>query len=75
MKKSRFEIVVERTVHAGDGARWHVREARAIDIPGAMTDTCLIFDGASVCRRFWTYPKDWSGLPENEIMAIMDGPR
>lgn len=75
MAQPKLETVAERAIHAADGTRWKVREARAIEIPGAMATTCLIFDSATVCRRVWWYPDEWAQLPEDDLLAILEHPR
>lgn len=75
MGQPKFETVAERAVHDVDGTRWNVREARAIEIPGALASTCLIFDGGTVVRRVWWYPENWTQLAESELLWIMERPR
>jgi hypothetical protein len=75
MVQPRLETIAQRTVYSEDGVRWRVREATAFDVPGAQASSCLIFDGGSICRRFWLYPLEWGTMPELSLLAIMDRPR
>jgi hypothetical protein len=75
MVPPRLETLVQRLVYSEDGTRWRVREALVHDVPGAEADSCLIFDGGNVCRRFWSYPNGWAELPDVSLLAMMDRPR
>jgi hypothetical protein len=75
MDEPKLETVVQRLVYAEDGTRWRVREARVHDVPGAESDSCLIFDAGHICRRLWVFPDQWSEMSDITILAIMDKPR
>lgn len=71
----KLETLAEREIYSDTGTAWRVREARAIEVPGAVASTCLIFDSGEACRRFWRYPAEWRRLSAVELLAIMDNPR
>jgi len=75
MVPPKLETLAQRLVYSEDGTRWRVREARVHDVPGAESDSCLIFDGGNVCRRFWSYPERWAELTDGSLLAMMDMPR
>lgn len=75
MVPPKLETLAQRVVCSEDGTRWRVREARVHDVPGAESESCLIFDAGSVCRRFWSYPARWTELTDGSLLAVMDGPR
>lgn len=68
-------IIRSRSVRDGLGTVWRISESDARDTPGAMSDTCLIFDSQAVCRRYWKYPGDWFTLPEDNLLAFMNRSR
>lgn len=72
---STLELLARRTLRAGDGNLWHIREMRAHDVPGSLAPTCLIFDSGGVIRRFWTYPDLWVGLPDEELIEFVEQQR
>jgi hypothetical protein len=72
MAQPKLETLAQRLVYSPDGTRWRVREALAHDIPGAEADSCLIFDGGQICRRFWNFPEGWTELPDVSLLAFMD---
>lgn len=71
----KLETLAEREILSTTGTAWRVREARAIEVPGAEASTCLIFDSGQSCRRLWRYPAEWRQLSAVELLAIMDNPR
>jgi hypothetical protein len=75
MGQPKLETLAQRLVYSLDGTRWRVREARAVDVPGALAASCLIFDAGHTCRRVWRYPEEWAELPGDELLTIMDHPR
>ncbi len=75
MGQPKLETLAQRMVHAEDGTRWRVREARVHDVPGAEAPSCLIFDAGNVCRRLWRYPEQWTELSDTSLLAIMERPR
>lgn len=75
MGQPKLETLSQRLIHAEDGTRWRVREARAHDVPGAQAPCCLIFDAGHVCRRVWRYPEQWSELEDASLLEIMEHPR
>jgi hypothetical protein len=75
MVPPKLETLAQRLVYSEDGTRWRVREARVHDVPGAEAGSCLIFDGGSVCRRYWSYPPRWTELADGPLLAMMDVPR
>jgi hypothetical protein len=72
---SKLETVAQRLVYSEDGTRWRVRETIVHDVPGAESDSCLIFDGGHVCRRLWFYPEQWGDLSDVALLQMMDRPR
>lgn len=40
-----------------------------------MAPRCLVFDSATVCRRYWRYPVDWSTQPEDRLLDFMNRSR
>jgi hypothetical protein len=75
MLPPKLETLAQRLVYSEDGTKWRVREAKVHDVPGALSDSCLIFDGGHVCRRLWSYPPAWTELSDLSLLAIMDRPR
>ncbi|MEO8880379.1 MAG: hypothetical protein ABI446_08250 [Gemmatimonadaceae bacterium] len=75
MGQPKLETLAQRTIHAEDGRRWRVREARAHEVPGAMGPSCLIFDAGHVCRRVWHYPEQWVDLEDSLLLEVMEHPR
>lgn len=71
----KLETLAEREIHSVTGTRWRVREALAIDVPGAEAATCLIFDSGKRCTRFWKYPARWRQLSAAALLALLDNPR
>lgn len=65
----------EREIYSSTGTTWRVREARAIDVPGATASTCLIFDSGNRCTRLWRYPAEWFLMSAEQLLAIMNHPR
>jgi hypothetical protein len=72
MGAGRLETLIERNALSVTGTRWRVREAKAHDVPGAPADSCLIFDGGTICRRLWSYPSHWLKLGDEALLALMD---
>ena len=72
MGQPKLETVEQRLVYAADGTQWRVREARAFDVPGALSSSCLIFDAGHVCRRVWSYPEQWSSLADLSLLEVME---
>ena len=72
MGQPKLETMAQRLVYAEDGTRWRVREARAFDVPGAESSSCLIFDAGHVCRRVWSYPRQWTALPDASVLEVME---
>lgn len=64
--------VHSRLVRDAAGTVWRVTESSAADVPGAMAPHCLVFDSAAVCRRYWSYPVDWSTQSDDVLLAFMD---
>jgi hypothetical protein len=73
--ESRLETLDERAILSSTGTTWRVREAIAIDVPGATSARCLIFDSGNVCTRLWKYPPEWIQLSAEQLLAIMNTPR
>lgn len=71
----RLETLEERVILSSTGTRWRVREARAIEVPGAEAPTCLIFDSGESCTRFWKYPAQWRRFSAAQLLAILNKPR
>ena len=63
---------MHRSLAGIDGRLWRVREIRAHDVPGALANTCLIFDAGTVMRRFWTYPTLWATVTDAELLAFVE---
>ncbi len=36
-----------------------------------MAATCLIFDSAAICRRYWSYPADWRTRSDAHLLDFM----
>jgi hypothetical protein len=68
----RIETLQARDVVSDTGARWRVREAKVHEVPGASAESCLIFDGKTVCRRLWSYPPRWAELADGALFALME---
>ncbi|HEY8794451.1 MAG TPA: hypothetical protein VIM15_05840 [Gemmatimonadaceae bacterium] len=64
-----------RIVRDGSGTVWHVTESSALNVPGAMAPHCLVFDSATVCRRYWRYPVDWSTQSADRLLEFMNQSR
>ncbi len=64
-----------RIVRDGSGTVWQVTESSAFDVPGAMAPHCLVFDSATVCRRYWRYPADWRTQAEDRLLDFMNQSR
>ena len=75
MQEPKLETLDEREIHSSTGTTWRVREARAIDVPGAEAPTCLIFESDKSCTRFWKYPTEWIELSAAQLLALMNTPR
>ena len=75
MREPKLETLEEREIHSSTGTTWRVREARAIDVPGAEAPTCLIFESDKSCTRFWKYPTEWIELSAAQLLALMNTPR
>jgi len=75
MHEPKLETLEEREIHSSTGTTWRVREARAIDVPGAEASTCLIFESERSCTRFWRYPAEWLQLSAAQLLTIMNSPR
>lgn len=52
--------------------RWRVREVPTAHLPGARGDRCLIYESDSVIRRVWSYPDDWTALPEETLWSLVE---
>ena len=72
MGQPRLETLAQREVFAEDGTLWRVREALALDVPGAERPSCLIFDAGRVCRRLWMFPKEWKELSDLALLEMME---
>lgn len=75
VQEPRLETLGEREILSPTGTTWRVREALAIDVPGATSPTCLIFDSGKTCTRFWKYPAEWFQLSAQQLRVIMNAPR
>jgi hypothetical protein len=64
-----------RIIREIGGTVWHVAETLGKDVPGAMAETCLIFNSPSICRRYWSYPADWSLCSDAQLLDFMNEPR
>ena len=71
----RLETLEEREIHSFTGTTWRVREARAIEVPGATGPTCLIFESGKSCTRLWNFPAEWIQLSAAQLFALMNNPR
>jgi hypothetical protein len=61
--------VESREFYDDQNRRWVVRELDApVDNPGAGKS--LYFAGEGVMRRVWTYPSNWSELPDAELYEV-----
>jgi hypothetical protein len=40
--------------------------------PWARAAHCLIFSSASVVRRVWHYPGDWTALPSRDLLRLVE---
>jgi hypothetical protein len=52
-----------------------VTELHAHDVPGAEAATYLVFDSASICRRYWSYPSDWRTRSDRLLLDFMNQSR
>ena len=75
VQEPRLETLDEREIYSSTGTTWRVREARAIDVPGATAPTCLIFDSGNRCTRLWRYPAEWFQMSAEQLLAVMNYPR
>jgi hypothetical protein len=64
-----------RVVRDAGGTVWHVTESLAHGIPGALAATCLIFDSAAACHRYWSYPADWRDRTDVHLLDFMNQAR
>ena len=74
-QEARLETLEEREIHSFTGTTWRVREARAIEVPGATGPTCLIFESGKSCTRLWNFPAEWLQLSAAQLFALMNNPR
>jgi hypothetical protein len=60
-----------RVVMDGQGTEWMVHEVETPQ-PWARAAHCLIFSSASVVRRVWHYPGDWTALPSRDLLRLVE---
>ncbi len=75
MRAGTLRTITWRSLQDSAGKVWIVREAEAIDVPGAQRKTCLIFDGQTIMRRLWTYPIAWEDCADAALLSILEQPR
>lgn len=49
---------------------WIVREADASLSPDAPGPHCLVCESALTVRYAWRYPREWSRLPDVDLLAL-----
>jgi hypothetical protein len=53
-----------------EGTEWSVREVGCAHVPGARSDTSLLFESVDAIRRVWHYPHDWRSLDDAALWAL-----
>jgi hypothetical protein len=56
------------------GRSWRVRALPGPTAPRYAGLPCLVADAGDVVRRFWVAPERWLGVPESELLQLIDGP-
>lgn len=65
-------MVNERRVKEAGGRRWLVRESSGWALPDETA--CLIASCDQAVRRIWTYPREWSTLPDALLVELINAP-
>jgi hypothetical protein len=63
-----------RWIRDANGVEWDVREIDCRQTPGALGPSCLIFDSEQVVRRVWSFPADWTALPDADLLQLGAAP-
>lgn len=67
-----MEILLKRRLLSG-ADRWLVAEVDAREIPGALSDRCLVCQSDQIARRLWAYPENWHTLSDAALGALCEG--
>jgi hypothetical protein len=58
-----------------EGREWRIYERTAGDPSSGAGRSSLVFDTEGIVRRLWRYPAAWCGLPDGELLRLMDSLR
>ena len=64
-----------RVVRDHKGDLVSIVERRTDGVAGARGPSCLIFSTELGFTRVWGYPVNWTDLPEEQLLALVDRPR
>ena len=71
-----------REIRDRQGTQWQVFEIRPgqipksiMDVRGEFADGWLCFLSPSERRRLATYPENWEGMTEPELVGLLESPR
>jgi hypothetical protein len=54
------------------GRKWRVWLMATGAVPGALEDSCLVFDTGDLMRRVWRVPDDWARMPPDALVRLTE---